>query len=122
MKKTKSEWVGVGLSAMVLIALAVFSVVKFVQPGDYAENAAAMGMQSHHILTLGVLLAICAITYGIPRLQLVGAILITGYFGGAICVHFLADDPLGNLVLPIVLPVFAWLGLYLRSAKFRAAF
>jgi len=118
-KKTKLEWAGWILSGLIGVVLVMFSLIKFIQPGDYAENAAAAGMQAQHLTVLGVLLALCAATYSIPRTSLVGAILTTGYFGGAISVHFLANDPIANLLLPIFIPILAWLGLALRRPDFR---
>lgn len=119
--KSKGQWIGLGLSGLVTVALAFFALIKFVQPGDYAENAAQMGMQSQHLLVLGILLAVCAVTYAIPKTKLIGAVLTTGYFGGAISVHFLANDPLGNFALPVLLPVIAWLAIYLRDDRIKAA-
>jgi len=112
-------WVTYGVNGLVTFALLVFALVKFVQPGDYAENAAAAGMEAHHLTLFGVLLLVCAVTYALPKTAVIGAILVTGYFGGAIASHVLANDPIGNFVLPILFPVLAWVGILLRETRMR---
>ncbi len=119
-KKPLTWWVSAAICVLVVVALAGAAVVKFVQPGEYAEQAAASGMQPAHLTTLGVLLAACALVFAIPMTRVLGAVLITGYFGGAIATHLLADDPIGTFVVPVILPVLAWLSVYLVDARVRA--
>jgi len=78
-------------------------------------NGAAMGR------TLGIILAACAILYALPRTQLLGAVLLTGYLGGAVAVHLRVGDPLVTHVLfGVYLGGIAWGALYLRNPALRA--
>jgi hypothetical protein len=81
---------------------------------------AEAGMKPEHLTTLGVLLTICALVYAIPMMRVHGAILITGSIGGALAAHMLAGDPIGNFVVPMLIPVLAWLGVYLIDERLRA--
>lgn len=119
-KKSLTWWVSAVISGLVVVALLGSALVKFIQPGDYAQQAAETGMQPHHLTTLGVLLTICALVYAIPMSRVLGAILITGYFGGALAAHMLADDPIGTFIMPTLIPVLAWLGVYLIDERLRA--
>ena len=70
---------------------------------------------------LGVLLLLCTAVYVFPRTSILGAILLTGYLGGAVATHMRAGDPLFSHVLfPTYLGVVLWLGLYLRDSRLRA--
>ena len=71
-------------------------------------------------LGLGILQLACAVVYLIPRTSVLGAILITGYFGGAVATHVRVGDSLRELAPAIVLGVFIWLGLVLRDERLRA--
>jgi hypothetical protein len=119
-KKSLKWWASTAISGLVVLALLAAAFMKFVQPGDYAQQAAEIGIQPAHLPTLGVLLTVCALVYAIPMTRVLGAILITGYFGGALATHLLADDPIGNFIAPALIPVLAWLGVYLIDARLRA--
>jgi hypothetical protein len=119
-KKSLKWWVSAAITGLVILALLAAAFMKFVQPGDYAQQAAEAGMKPEHLPMLGVLLTICALVYAIPMTRVLGAILITGYFGGALAAHMLAGDPIGNFVVPTLIPVLAWLGVYLIDERLRA--
>jgi len=68
-------------------------------------------------VALGILELACTIIYAIPRTAVLGAILLTGYLGGAILTHLRIGDPFWNPIIPGVL---VWLGLYLRDPRLRA--
>ncbi len=119
-KRSLTWWVSAVMSGLVVLAMLAAASMKFVQPEDYVEQAAETGMEPGHLTTLGVLLTVCALVYAIPMSRVLGAILITGYFGGAIAAHMLAGDPIGTLVVPALIPVLAWLGVYLIDDRLRA--
>ena len=73
------------------------------------------------IIGIGVLLIVCTIIYLIPRASIFGAILLTGYLGGAISTHVRVNDPLFSHVLfPAYIALLLWVGLYLREPRLRA--
>ena len=65
---------------------------------------------------IGIVELLCVVVYLIPRTSVLGAILMTGYFGGAVATHVRVSD---NFAIPLVLGVFVWVGLFLRDARLR---
>ena len=69
----------------------------------------------------GVILAVCTALYAYPRTAILGAILLTGYLGGAVATHVRVSNPWASHILfPVYVGVLLWLGLYLRDAKLRS--
>ena len=98
-------------ATMKLLALPV--VLEAQVPLGFAGAATARG--------LGVLLLACTLLYAVPRTAVLGAILLTGYLGGAVATHLRVGDPLFTHVLfGVYMGVALWLGLYLRDARLRA--
>ena len=93
---------------------------KLVQAAPAVEVMAQLGFQPHHLLILGLIEAVCLVLYLIPRTAVLGAVLWTGYFGGAIATHLRLDNPLFSHVLfPVYIAALLWVGLYLRDARVR---
>jgi hypothetical protein len=70
---------------------------------------------------LGMLLLVCTLLYAAPQTAVLGAILLTGYLGGAVATHVRVGDPLfSHILFGVYVGVFLWLGLYLRDARLRA--
>ena len=69
---------------------------------------------------LGIVELVCTIIYLVPRTAILGAILLTGYLGGATATHVRAGDPAAQFLTPVVFGALLWLGLYLRCARLRA--
>ncbi|MDQ6676946.1 MAG: DoxX family protein [Acidobacteriota bacterium] len=114
-------WVGRILSGLVILFLVFDSIMKFIKPTPVAEAFAKLGLPLSLSAALGVVLLICTILYSIPRTSFLGAILLTGYFGGAVATHLRVGDPLFSHVLfPAYLGVLLWAGLYLREDRLRA--
>lgn len=109
-------WSGRTLSWLLAAFLAVSAAMKFVRPPGFDEGIAHIGWAVSKLNGLGVLELVCAVIYVIPRTAVLGAILLTGYLGGAIATHVRVDDDV--LVQPL-LGVIAWLGLWLRDPRLR---
>ena len=86
-------------------------------PSPTHQEMFHMGMPPHIEAILAVLSILCLVTYWIPATAILGAILFTGYMGGAILAHLRVGDP---LVLQIVTPILLWLGLWLRDSRLRS--
>jgi TRAP-type C4-dicarboxylate transport system permease small subunit len=110
-------WIGVVLSALPVLMLTMSAIMKFVKPQPLIDGFAKMGWPDHLALGLGIVETICTILYVIPRSAALGAILLTGYLGGAIATHLRIGE---SIVFPIVLGVMIWGGLYLRDPRIRA--
>ncbi|WP_110514320.1 DoxX family protein [Herpetosiphon llansteffanensis] len=95
---------------------------KLFNPAPVAESFAALGYPDGIALSLGLLLIVCTIVYAIPRTAVLGAILLTGYLGGAIASHVRVGDPLFSLIFPIIIGGLLWGGLYLSDQRLRAIF
>lgn len=116
MKATKTEWAGRALSALSILPFIPSTLMKLTQNPQAVEGMARYGFPDGALLKLGVVELLCILLYVIPRTATLGAILLTGYLGGAICTHFRASE---SVIMPIALGVFVWGGLYLRDPRFR---
>ena len=117
----KRPWAGIVISGLPALFLLVDGVMKLVKPAPVVEGTVKLGYPETVILPLGIVLLACTLLYVIPRSSVLGAILLTGYLGGAVATHVRVGDPLFSHVLfPIYLGVLIWLGLYLRDDRLRA--
>src|SRR2546427_10113366 len=115
----KRLWAGRILSALPTLFLLLDGVAKLVKPAPVVEGTVKLGYPETVIVPLGIVLLTCTVLYVIPRTSVLGAILLTGYLGGATATHVRIGDPFYNLLPPIVLGVLVWRGLYLRDARLR---
>jgi hypothetical protein len=116
-----SIWIGRILSALIVLFLLFDSVLKFVKPAPVVDTFARLGLPISLAYSLGIILIVCALLYAIPQTSVLGAILLTGYLGGAVCTHLRAGDPLFSHVLfPTYLGTLLWLAIYLRDTRLRA--
>ncbi len=113
-------WGGRILSGLPALFLLADSVGKFLKPAPVVEGTVKLGYSESIILPLGVVLLTCTVLYLIPRTAVLGAILLTGFLGGAVATHARVGDPLFSHVLfPTYLGVMLWGGLYLRDPRLR---
>ena len=113
----KMLWTGRVMSALPVLMLVFSAVMKFVKPPGFAEGMTKLGIPESLALGLGILELVCVILYIVPRTAVLGAILLTGYLGGAILTHLRVGE---NFIGPIVFGVFIWGGLFLRDGRIRA--
>lgn len=117
----KALWAGRIVSALPVLFLLMDGVMKLVKPPVVVEATVKLGYPESTILPLGVVLLICVAIYLVPQTSVVGAILLTGYLGGAVATHVRVGDPLPfHTLFPVYFGVLIWLGLYLRDARLRA--
>ena len=121
-----SESKGKRLSGMVISGLATLFLLmdvgmKFARPAIVTETTVKLGYQERAITPLAVVLLACTLLYAVPRTAVLGAILLTGYLGGAVATHVRVGDPLfSHALFPVYLGIMVWLGLYLRSRVLRS--
>lgn len=109
------------LSGLPVLFLLVDAVGKFVKPAAVVEGTQQLGYSESVIVPLGVILLVSTIIYLVPKTSILGAILLTGYLGGAVATHVRVGSPLFSHVLfPVYLGVMLWLGLYLRERRLQA--
>ncbi|MBI2690173.1 MAG: DoxX family protein [Acidobacteria bacterium] len=113
---TKRKWAGRALGAIPVLMMWMSAGMKFAQPPGLAEGFAHLGLPLSHALGLGLLEVTCTVVYLIPRTRVLGAILMTGFLGGATATHMRIGDP---FFLQPLLGAMAWGGLYLRDERLR---
>jgi hypothetical protein len=118
MRSSLQVWGGRILSALPVLAMGFSATMKFLRPPAVVEGFAHFGYQENVIVILGVVEVLCALIYIVPRTSFVGAILVTGYLGGATATHVRIGDP--SFIGPVLLGVVAWGGLFLRDPRVRA--
>ncbi len=116
----KMLWAGRIVSAIPALFLLVDAVAKLFKPAPVVEGTIQLGYPESVIIGLGILLLICTILYMIPRTSVLGAILLTGYLGGAIATHVRVGGPLFSILFPGIVGILIWGGLFLRDERLRA--
>ncbi len=113
-------WTARVMSGLVILFMLFDSIMKFVKPAPVVEGTVQLGYAEHHIAVIGALGLISTIFYLIPRTAFLGAVLLTGYFGGVIATHIRMDAPLfSHTLFPVYLAVLMWGGIWLRYEKVR---
>ncbi|MGH9947382.1 MAG: DoxX family protein [Pyrinomonadaceae bacterium] len=116
----KTLWAGYIISALPVLFLLMDGVMKLFKPEIVIKSTVELGYKESVIVPLGVVLLFCTILYAIPRTAVLGAILLTGYLGGAVATHVRAETGAFSIVFPVIMGSLIWLGLYLRDARLRA--
>jgi hypothetical protein len=114
-------WTGRIMSALPALFLLVDGVGKLVKPAPVVQGTVQLGYSESVLLGLGIVLLTCTVLYVIPRTAILGAILLTGYLGGAIATHVRVGSPLfSHILFPVYVAVLLWGGIYLRDERLRA--
>jgi hypothetical protein len=113
-------WAGRIVSALPALFLLVDGVMKLVKPVPVVEATVQLGYPESVIVGLGIVLLACTVVYLVPRTSILGAILLTGYLGGAVATHVRVGDGLFPIFFPVILGVLVWGGLFLRDNRLRA--
>lgn len=114
-------WVGRTASALVVAALLVDGAVQLFAPTKVASMMQETGFEMDLPPTLGGIMVACAVVYAIPASTVLGAILVAGFLGGAICAHVrLGEVGSPPEIISLLLGLMAWGGLYLRDPRVRA--
>ena len=116
----RALWAGRIISTLPSLFLLIDGIMKLVKPRVVVEATAQLGYPESVIVGIGIVLLACTILYLIPRTAIFGAILLTGYLGGAVATHVRISGPLFNIVFPVILGAMLWGGLYLRDQRVRS--
>ena len=122
MQQSKTmTYAGWTLSVLVILFMIMDLTMKFMQLPIVLSTTEQLGWPTSSVTTLAVLLLIATALYAFPKTSVLGAILLTGYLGGAVATHVRIGSPLFSHVLfGVYLGLFVWGGLYLRDARIRA--
>lgn len=111
-------WAGRVLSALPVLGLLFSGAMKLLKPPAFVKSFTDLGYPERLARGIGVLEVACVVVYVIPQTAVLGAILITGYLGGAVATHVRMEEP-SKAIAPAVLGAVAWLGVLLRDRRLR---
>ena len=117
--------IGHALSALVVLFMIFDGAIKLVPINAVIESSVALGLPTTVSFArgLGILGLVCTALYAFPKTSLLGAVLLTGYYGATVVTHLRAGSPLfSHMLFGVYLGVMAWGGLYLRDERLRALF
>jgi hypothetical protein len=115
-----SLWSGRIMSGLVVLFMLFDSAIKLMKLAPAVEGTARLGYPVSLVLPIGIVLLVCTVLYAIPRTSILGAILLTGYLGGAVASNVRMSNPLfGYVLFPVYVGALLWLGLFLRDARLR---
>lgn len=110
-------WVGWVISVLPALLLVMSGVMKLMKSADVVKGFADLGWPDRLALPLGIVELACTVIYLIPQTAVLGAIVLTGYLGGAIATHVRLGE---GFIVQTLLGVVFWLGVYLREPRLRA--
>jgi DoxX-like protein len=117
---TSRRWTARIITGIPVVFLAFDGIVKLANPSFVTEASAKLGIPANFSVGLGIVLLACLGLYLVRRTAPLGAVLLTGYFGGAVFVHLRVGDPvLTHVLAPVYVATLLWLGLYLRDERVR---
>jgi hypothetical protein len=114
-------WAGRVLSTIGVLFLLFDSMGKLLEVPPVVAGTAELGYPASTVFPLGVLLLLCVVAYAVPGTSVLGAVLLTGYLGGATATHVRVESPLfSHTLFPVYVGLVVWGGLFLREARLRA--
>jgi len=120
--KTKL-WISYGMSGLVVLFMLMDGIMKFVKPPEVIEGTLALGFTEQHLPIIGTLGLLSTLLYVFPRTSVLGAIVLTGYFGGVVATHVRLNNPLfSHILFTVYFGILIWGGLWLRNIKLRELF
>jgi hypothetical protein len=117
---TASLWTGRVLSFLPALFLLFDAVMKLVKPEPVVKATVEMGYPESALAGIGIALLVSTILYLIPRTAVLGAILLTGYLGGAVASHVRLGQGAFEISFPVIFGILLWAGLVLRNPRLRA--
>ncbi|MEM7550190.1 MAG: DoxX family protein [Bacteroidota bacterium] len=115
-------WASYILQGIVTIMFLMGAFMNLLQTESAIAGATSLGYPETSVVYLGIVLLVSTILYVIPKTSILGALLLTGWLGGAVASHVIHGDPMFNTMFPIVFGVVIWLSLWLRDQKLKAVF
>ena len=113
-------WTGRVLSGLAILFFLMDGIMKLFKPAVVVNATLGLGYPESEIIGIGVVALICIVLYAVPRTAILGAILLTGYLGGAIASKVRIEAPLFDIIFALVFALFIWGGLWLRNPRLRA--
>src|SRR5690242_16614111 len=112
-------WTGRIISGLVVLFLLFYGFTKVMKVKAVLDASAQLGYPVSTIVGIGITLLMCTAFYVIPQTAVLGAVLLTGYLGGAVATSVRISGPLFNTLFPIIFAAFMWAGIFLREDRLR---
>jgi hypothetical protein len=123
MNVNKALWAGRILSGIAVLFLLFDAAVKVLQLPVAVQGTSELGYPGSVVLGLGIVQLVCLVVYLVPQTSVLGAVLWTGYLGGAVATHVRVGHPLfSHTLFPVYVAALLWAGLWLRDERLRAVF
>lgn len=117
----KALWTGRILSGFAVLFMLFDAAIKLLELPVAVQGTTQLGYPESVVFGLGVVQLVCLAVYLVPRTSVLGAVLWTGYLGGAVATHVRLGNPLfSHILFPLYVAAFLWLGLWLRDERLRA--
>jgi hypothetical protein len=116
----KPVWTGRVISGLAVLFLLFDGVTKVMKVAPVLQASAQLGFPVSLIVAIGAVLLICTLIYVIPSTSVLGAILLTGYLGGAVAIQARIGNPLFETFFPVIFGALIWAGIFLRDNRLRA--
>lgn len=113
-------WTGRALSWLIAAFLVFDATIHIMKPPPVVEAFARLGFPLSLAVPLGILELVCIALYLVPRTSILGAILLTGYLGGAIATQLHSGSPMWEVIFPVGMGFIVWGGIYFRDRDLRA--
>lgn len=118
----KLLWTGRILSILAVLFMLFDGIGHLLKPAPVVQAFLQLGFPLRLSISLGIIQLVCVLIYVIPRTAVLGAVLITGYLGGAVAIHMRVGNPPFECIFPILIGILFWAGLLFRNPKLRAIF
>lgn len=115
----KMLWAGRIMSYLPALFLLFDAISKLVKPAPVVEATVKLGYPESVVVPLGIVLLVCTLLYLIPKTAVLGAILLTGYLGGAVATHVRVGGSAFEIFFPVIFGILLWGGLHLRDERLR---
>jgi hypothetical protein len=113
-------WTGRVLSALAVLFLIFDGVTKLMKDPHVLQAMVQLDFPEKTIVEIGMILLVCTALYVIPKTSVLGAVLLTGYLGGAVAAQFRVGKPLFETLFPVMFGIVIWGGLFLREERLLA--
>ncbi|MGX1930137.1 DoxX family protein [Flagellimonas sp. 2504JD4-2] len=115
-------WTSYILQGLIVLLFFMGAAGNIFQSEDAITGATDLGYPESSVLCLGIVLLASTLLYAIPKTTIIGAVLLTGWLGGAVATHVIHEDPMLNIFLPVIFGIVIWLALWLRMPNLQRVF
>jgi hypothetical protein len=112
-------WVGRTVSTLVVLFCAFDGIMKVIKEPHVISASSELGFSTNAMVLIGVLMLACTVLYAIPRTTILGAVLLTGYLGGAVVSNLRVGHPVFECTFPVIFGALAWGGIFVREPRVR---